>query len=309
MLVKILLKKINYNSEDTKFNLILTPKSGQVDVDQINYSYAGLNYDAIFVVDTADKKLMGDWINSFEQEMQNIPLINIDHHADNTRFGTLNLVDDQAAAASMVVHELLMSLQLPLSQNQATNLLAGVLSDTNGFVNRNADANSLNSASQLTANGADLHGLTQALFKSLSLPALHLWGIVLSRAQIEEPGIVITHLTQKDIQQTNARKADEESLGVIVNMYIPAVVGAKVGVVLKEDEEGNIKGSLRSIDPRVNVQAIAKQLNGGGHILASGFKLDNQSMDQARQKVLHSIRQELDKNTSLSEEKGSKASD
>ena len=301
------IERINYNSDDTTFNLILTPKAGQVDVDQIQYSYAGLSYDAIVVVDTSAKALMGEWIENFAKELRDIPVINIDHHADNGLYGTLNLVQPDKASATIVVYELLKSLDLPLSRTVLTNLLAGILSDTNGFINRNADATSLQVAAELVAQGADLHGMTQALFKSMNLPALRLWGRVLSRVEMIDPGIVITEVQLEDIATTGATEADEETLGTVVNTYIPGVPGAQVGIVLKEKEDGEVKGSMRSINPEINVQAMAAQLGGGGHILAAGFKLENTTLGQARQQVLKVVNQELNKQ--LSVEKGSSKSD
>lgn len=302
------IERINYNSDDTKFNLILTPKAGQVDVDQIQYSYAGLSYDAIVVVDTAAKTLLGDWIEGFSKELRDIPLINIDHHADNGLYGTLNLVQSDKASATIVVYELLKSLEQPLNREVLTNLLAGILSDTNGFVNRNADATSLQIAAELVAAGADLHGMTQALFKTMNLPALRLWGRVLSRVEMVDPGIVITDVQLEDIATTGATEADQETLSTIVNTYIPSVPNALVGVVLKEKEDGEVSGSLRSINPRVNVQAMAAHLGGGGHIVASGFKIENTTLSKARESVIKIISDELQKQ-SISPEKGSEKSD
>ncbi len=301
------IERINYNSDDTTFNLILTPKAGQVDVDQIQYSYAGLSYDAIVVVDTSAKALVGEWINNFAKELRDIPVINIDHHADNGLYGTLNLVQSDKASATMVVYELLKKLEQPLTQTIATNLLAGILSDTNGFINRNADAASLQVAAELVAAGADLHGLTQALFKTMNLPALRLWGRVLSRVEMVDPGIVITDVQLEDIATTGASQADEETLSTIVNTYIPSVPQALVGVVLKEKENGEVRGSLRSINPNVNVQVMASQLGGGGHILAAGFKLDKTTLNKARESVVKVVRNQLEKQ-SLSQEKGSEKS-
>lgn len=297
------IEKINYNAEDTKFNLILTPKAGQVDVDQIQYSYAGLNFDAVVVVDTAAKRLLGDWVESFEAELKDLPIINIDHHADNEQFGTLNLVQADKASATMVVYELLQTMKVELTGDILTNLLAGVLSDTNQFLNRNADAASMQMAASMVEQGADLHGITKNLFKSMSVAALRLWGRVLSRVEVVDPGIVITEVRQADLTETQAQQTDEDTLDQITNTYIPSVGGAFVGIVLKEKDNGEISGSLRSIHPNVNVQQIAKKLNGGGHILASGFRLTDTTLKEAREKVIEATKNQLEQTSLLKEDR------
>lgn len=288
------IEKINYNAENTKFNLVLTPSGGQVTTDQISYSYTGLNVDLIFVVDTASQQLLGDWATDFQSELATIPLINIDHHADNQRFGTLNLIDASQPSASLIVGQLIQELGLSINQTQSTNLLAGLISDTAGFVNRNTTADSLRQAASLVEAGADLPGLMKNLFRTMSLAALQLWGLVLSRVQRVQD-IIITEVYLQDITQTQATEADQETLGNLVNSFVTAVPGAKLALVLKEKDDASISGSLRSIDPSVNVQTMARQLNGGGHVLASGFRLPSTTMAEARQKALQVIQQELDR--------------
>lgn len=290
------IEKINYNAQDTKFNLILTPKSGQVNVDQIEYSYTGVNYDAIIVVDTAKKDLLGQWILDFADELNDIPIINIDHHQDNEQFGTFNLIQSQAPSATMVVHQLIQALDIPLTPEIATHLLAGLLSDTSGFANTNANADSLRFAANMIDAGANLHPIMTGLFRTMSLAAMHLWGKVLSGIQLENPGIVITQLSLEDIAETQATEADIETLGTLVNNILVADQSTQLAVLLKEKGQGEISGSLRSV-ANIDVSAIARQLGGGGHLKAAGFRIKQSTLEQARQRVLQAARQTLEYNS------------
>ncbi len=287
------IEKINYNAEDSKFNLILTPATGEITADQISYSQTGLDFDAIFVVDTADPKLLGQWYITFASQISRIPVVNIDHHADNNNFGTLNVINPNYASASHVVADVIAELEQPATPDMATNLLAGLLSDTSAFMNRNTTSASLRQAADLVDGGANLAGLMQSLFRTMSVPALKLWALVLGRIETISDDIIITDVQLADIAETGASEADQDTLGNLVNGYITSVPGAKVGIVIKEKEDREVSGSLRSIDPTINVQAMARQLNGGGHILASGFRLTDITLAEARQKVLQVVQAEI----------------
>ncbi len=286
------IEKINYNSQDTKFNLILTPKSGQVDVDQIQYSYTGVNFDAIIAVDTAKKSLLGHWIEDFSTDTQDIPFINIDHHQDNEQFGSLNYIQGEAPSATVVLQAVFDALDITITPDIATNLLAGLLSDTSGFANSNADANSLRQAAQWIDQGANLNVLMTSLFRTFSLPAMHLWGTVLSGIKKEEPGIIVARLSQADIALAQATDADVDTLGTLVNNILVADRTAQVAVMLKDKGEGEVTGSLRAIAD-VNVATIAQSLGGGGHVKAAGFRFTNTTLDAATEQAVKAIQNQL----------------
>jgi phosphoesterase RecJ-like protein len=287
------IERINYNAEGTIFNLVLTPKVGQVDVDQINYSYTGLNYDVVIVVDTAARHLLGQWAKSFEQELIDIPVINIDHHADNEMFGTLNIVQGESASAATVLSELLPNLGFGYGSSVATNLLYGLMSDTGGFVNSNGSAEALRTAAQLVEKGANLREVMQNLFRRTTLPTLKLMGRVLSQIEEVEPGVVVGQVTRADREAVGLTDEEGDGLGALINNLLPGIQGVKVAAVLKERDNGEVRGSLRAGQPDVNVQAIAQKLGGGGHIAASGFKLTNTTVEEARQRVQVAIQEVL----------------
>jgi phosphoesterase RecJ-like protein len=286
------IEKINYNADGAKFNLILTPKTGQVDVDQIEYSYTGIDYDAIIAVDTATRELLGTWADSFATELADTPFVNIDHHPTNTHFGTINFVDADAPSATVVIYHLLQQLNLEITPDIATNLLAGLLSDTSGFANSNASPLGLRTAAELVERGVNYHQLSNNLFRTLSVPAMRLWGDVLHNIQVEEPGIVYSQLGQGEITEAQATDADVSSVGGVINNILVADRSMKLAVLLKDKGEGEISGSLRAIGD-VNVATIAEQLGGGGHVRAAGFRLLNATLAEAKEKVLQAIRSQI----------------
>src|SRR5439155_24298977 len=60
-------------------------------------------------------------------------LIVLDHHASNPGFGTVPLVDPDAAATAVLAEKLLRRLRIPLTKDIALGLYAGLASDTGSF--------------------------------------------------------------------------------------------------------------------------------------------------------------------------------
>jgi bifunctional oligoribonuclease and PAP phosphatase NrnA len=60
-------------------------------------------------------------------------LIVLDHHASSTRFGTINLVDPAAAATAVLATDLIDRLAIPLTEQMALGLYAGLVTDTGSF--------------------------------------------------------------------------------------------------------------------------------------------------------------------------------
>src|SRR5262249_41634348 len=60
-------------------------------------------------------------------------LIVIDHPVSNERYGSINLVDPDAAASGVMVHRLIRTLDLPLTDAAAVCLYAALVCDTGRF--------------------------------------------------------------------------------------------------------------------------------------------------------------------------------
>ena len=63
---------------------------------------------------------------------------------------------------------------------------------------------------------------------------------------------------------------------VKISNYIKGLSEADIILVLKETEDGYVKGSLRTIKDNIDVSKIAAVFGGGGHKKASGFKVKGQ---------------------------------
>ena len=213
----------------------------------------------------------------------------VDHHASNTRFGTVNLVDPDAAAAVVLVTELVDRLGLPLTAELATLLYTGLITDTGVFRCSATTPSVHHLAARLLATGIRHDEITRTIYDTAPFVYVRLLGAVCERAELEVDavgglGLLWSTVPADDLVAAKLGLADVE--GVID--VLRTAQEAEVAVVLKGDPvEGGWKVSLRS-KGAVDVGRICTALGGGGHRFAAGFSSDEQPAE-----VLSRLREDL----------------
>jgi len=196
-------------------------------------------------------------------------ILNIDHHHDNTRFGTVNLVVPEASCTAEILWQLAHELGVEITAPIAEALYIALVTDTGRFMYENTTARSHQMAAELIDAGVDPGAVYRRLYLNLPFARLDLAAKALSRVRRLDGGrITLTHLTREDFAATSALESDSE--GIID--HIRAVEGTSVAVLLREllDRPGVHKISLRATDGSVDVSKIARALGGGGHRQAAG---------------------------------------
>ena len=235
--------------------------------------------DAIVVLDTSDTQRIGE---IYRDERGGVPLVVIDHHVTNLRFGDVNWVEARASTCELVL-DLVGDLGVPLDVEIAACLLTGVVTDTRGFRTRNTHAATLAAAMTLMDAGASLGDIMDAVFRSRSITTLRLWGVALERLQHED-GIAWLEVSQDDLRRAGAPPSAADGLSNLLS----EVREVDVAVVLREVRANVVDVSMRST-PRVDVAAVALSLGGGGHRQASGCLL-KLPLPEARERVLDALR-------------------
>lgn len=201
-------------------------------------------------------------------------VVNIDHHHDNTRFGDLDLVVADASSTGEVLRDVIRELGIELTPELAEALYIALVTDTGRFQYTNTTPKALRLAAELVEAGADIHAVFQQVYESVEFAKLKLLARALERAQVLEGGrIVVSHLLRSDFVQVGA--AEPYSEGIID--YLRAVEGAELAVLIREPprETGPArKVSLRASVDELDVSAIARLFDGGGHRQAAGFSSD-----------------------------------
>jgi phosphoesterase RecJ-like protein len=198
-------------------------------------------------------------------------VIDVDHHHDNSRFGTLNLIVDDASSTAEIVRDLLRELDVDLTPGIAAALYVGLVTDTGRFQYSNTTPKSLRLAADLVEAGADVHGIFRHVYETVQFAKLKLLARALERAQLFEGGrLVVSYLLKDDFGDVGAEEPYSE--GIIDSLR--AVEGSEMVALIREPprNEGPARRiSLRSSHDEVDVSAIARKVGGGGHRQAAGF--------------------------------------
>ena len=200
-------------------------------------------------------------------------ILNVDHHHDNTRFGTVNLVDVSASSTAEIVYALAKRMEVEITPEIASALYVGLVTDTGRFSYENTNAGTHRIAADLIDAGVDVNDTYRRLYEHVPLEKLRL----ISRAldSIERPceGLAVSYITETDYEQTGS--GEEMTEGIID--FLRSIEGVRVAAVIRDlGSRGRAarKVSLRSSGGDFDVSAIARQNGGGGHVRAAGFSTD-----------------------------------
>jgi len=227
---------------------------------------APLSGEALYALDSGSLERLaldlGDWAG---------PVVNIDHHQDNVRFGDLVLVRPQASSTSEIVCDVARALGLRPAPESATALYAGISFDSGHFRHSSTGVATLRTAAWLVELGVDVSGAYRELYERRSLGALRLEGRALAGVQsVAEGRALIAVLRRDDYAATGA--AEHETDGIVDGLR--AVDGVEVAALVKEQAGSpRVRVSLRSSG--ADVSAVAALRGGGGHVRASGFSSDD----------------------------------
>jgi phosphoesterase RecJ-like protein len=217
----------------------------------------------------------------------------VDHHASNTRFGAINLVDPSAAATSVLVDEFLARLGVPLDAEIAEALYVALATDTGSFKFDSTTPAVHELAARLIATGIDVGELSRRLFDTRPYGAVRLFGEAIGRARLEPDeldglGLVWTYATLDDLTRYEQPPSVLEALIDSVR----CVAEADVSCVVKQVSQDEWMVSLRS-KGAVDVSRVAIALGGGGHRLAAGFTRRG-TLDEVMAAIRSSLRESKD---------------
>ena len=199
-------------------------------------------------------------------------LLNIDHHHDNTHFGTLNYVVPDASCTAEIVWDLMHGLGVRPTPVVAQALYIGLITDTGRFMYENTGPRAHRMAAELLEAGVDVPAVYRGLYEEIPAGKLALLALALGQLQRFDSGeFTLTMLSAEDFERADAEESDSE--GIIDQLR--ALQGTKVAALVRELSSGERKGqhkvSLRATDDDVDVSIIARAQGGGGHRRAAGF--------------------------------------
>ncbi|MEA1926048.1 MAG: bifunctional oligoribonuclease/PAP phosphatase NrnA [Patescibacteria group bacterium] len=229
------------------------------------------DHDALIFLDRGDVFYKLEFDKKIELLKKQPKIINIDHHPHTFIPNALNIIDTKASATTEIIFRFFEHVQYDFDAKIAQYLLSGIYTDTGGFRHNNTSPETLEISGSLLRKGASITKINRALFTNKSLNTLRLWGIALERAKINiRTGMAVSFITKEDIKRCGATTEDISGISEILN----TISNSKFSLILSEREKNKVKASLRSDEhKKVDVSKIARQFQGGGHKLASGFEI------------------------------------
>ncbi|MDW5595372.1 bifunctional oligoribonuclease/PAP phosphatase NrnA [Conexibacter stalactiti] len=202
-------------------------------------------------------------------------ILNVDHHHDNTHFGTVNHVVPEASCTAEIVWDLMRGLEVEATTSIAEALYVGLVTDTGKFMYENTGTRAHVMAAELIDAGVDVHDIYRRIYEGIPYAKLALLARGLAQVERYDGGrLTATRLTVEDYRATGA----EENYSEGVIDHLRSVEGTAVAALVRDrlgpGQEGLRKVSLRASDHRVDVSAIARMQGGGGHRQAAGFSTD-----------------------------------
>jgi len=199
-------------------------------------------------------------------------ILNVDHHHDNTLFGTVNYVDPAASCTAELIWDLMGPLGVRPTQAIAEALYVGLVTDTGRFMYENTGPRAHRMAAELIEAGVDVHAVYRRLYEGVPQGKLELLARGLTNVQRFDDGLLtLTHLTRTDYAETGSDESYSEGVVDHLRSLEGTAVAGLVRDLIGDGAEGRRKVSLRAADDRIDVSRIARAQGGGGHRRAAGF--------------------------------------
>ena len=253
------------------------PRSGPVEID------------LLVCVDCGDPKRLGEAGMAL---LHTVPAsANIDHHETNTRYAGTNYIVGGAASCSSVLVPVIDALGIPMSPAVAQALYVGLSTDTGSFQYGSTTAEDMRLAARLIECGVDVGDTNRRVYQEQPAGAFAVHREVLNNMVIEEDGQLV-HYSMPAGKCAELGVGREETKDLVDIIRI--LRGARIAIIFEDLENGLIRVSLRSKDPRISVSMLAAQFGGGGHAMAAGIRMRG-SLANCRESVLRAARENLKK--------------
>ncbi|CAM3079274.1 DHH family phosphoesterase [Streptobacillus ratti] len=237
------------------------------------------NVELVIMLDTAniDRAAIDKEVFKLAKET-----INIDHHISNSKYLNINYVENISSTCELL-YRFLDVFNIELDERIAKFMYLGIINDTGNFRHSNVTEDTFNVASQLMKFGIDNREITNILF-SKTREKVRVFGKALVEYKYyENLKFAFFNISQYEMKSMSVSEEDTDGISEL----LLSIEDVEVALFVREDKEGKLKGSFRS--KNIDVNKIASKFNGGGHILAAGFKFSGK-IEEVLEIVLKELR-------------------
>lgn len=224
--------------------------------------------DLAIAVDCGTIRQVGKFAKIFEKTRDTVQ---IDHHDFADGFGKMLLADPSAAAVGEIIYDLLKVLGIRVTPMIATCLLTSIIVDTGAFRFANVRSRTFRICADLLDRGVDLKSLLEEAYWKKSETTTKLEAVAVSRMKFDRNGRVVwSYVPWSCFTRVGGTGSDVD--GVADDLR--SIDGVKVAALMRENEDGSCRVSLRS-EAGINVARIAQVFGGGGHFNSAGCHMKN----------------------------------
>lgn len=242
----------------------------------------------VIIVDCSNLERTG----SVEEEIKNLPIAVIDHHATNTEKAPTFFVDPSSPAACLLVQDVIEKMSGNLTKEEAFFVLFGICTDTGFF--RHLDERSSDTflyVSRLVATGCSPKLIFAQMNGNKSFASRILIGRSLTRLTLHyNDMLAITYQTYDDFLEFGLDGRDTDTL----YMLLQAIKNVQAIVVVKQEDQSHCSIGFRSFD-KLDVSLVATQFGGGGHKQASGAYIEG-TYQSLIPKIIEAFRKQIEGN-------------
>lgn len=256
---------------DTKFDYLK-------DFDKIIHFDANKKYniDSAIILDVPGTHRLGDVAELLPDRSK---IAKIDHHPPEDKFAAINMADEKASSTTQLIYEVLELSEIELNKEFAGAIYTGIVYDTGRFSFSNTTARDMHICGKMIALGIDPAEINNRIFFENSFLALRTIGKGLANLESYFDGTVNIIYLDYEAMNTNQQGEIEE----LAN-YSVAIRGGQVGLFIREVKPNFHKVSFRA-KGEIDVNLVAKAFNGGGHVRASGCRIEG-TKEEVIEKVL-----------------------
>ncbi|MCG2686559.1 DHH family phosphoesterase [Candidatus Parcubacteria bacterium] len=287
-------RKINefsYDVQDDKLKIYILPEENMFKSDDLQTSSSNYYFDLILTLDAPDLESLAEIYLNAPEFFFETPIINIDHQAQNEKYGQLNVVDLNASSVCEVIYNVINTLDNKyIDEELATLLLAGMISKTQSFKSNFVTPRTLQTASNLIAFGADREKIISNLYFTRKLNVLKLWGRALARLEYDKSlNLVWASVPYSDFIKSDANEKDIK--GLVEEMIINSPE-AEIMLLVYEKKDAKI-GVEFWTNEKYDARQILGDLGARGTKTFVSFEVENKNLNEVESEVISEIREKI----------------
>lgn len=250
-----------------------------------NIDERNFNPSYIITVDVSNKSLLGDKLKEYEDKVD----LCIDHHISNSDYAKYTLVNSSVASASEIIYNIINALGIEIDKEIAKCIYTGITTDTGCFKYSNVRPSTHMKAAYLMTTGIDTSAINRLMFDNKSKSSIILQGLAISTLKTYlDDKCAIMYITKEMIDNCSATNSDIDGI-VSISRQIEGIL---VGILVKEKDKNLYKVSVRT-DESINACHICEQFGGGGHPVAAGCTINDDSLENVIKNIVEVVGKEL----------------